>query len=217
MELNAKQTLVEGFRFRPILILTLARFGRWDQVLKQPRPQADHLYEAAMWHYARGLAFAAQQVVNKATSELSKLEAIAKSKDAKSMDTPQFPAAKVIGVAYHALAGELSEGRGLTEEMTRHFSTAIELEDKLPYMEPPYWHHPVRQSFGAALLKARKPADAEKVYREDLQRHPQNGWSMYGLLQSLRAQGKTGEASAVAKRFREIWQRADVTLTSSCF
>jgi hypothetical protein len=84
-------------------------------------------------------------------------------------------------------------------------------------MEPPYWHHPVRQQFGAALLEARKPADAERVYREDLQRHPQNGWSMYGLVQSLRDQGKTREASAVAKRFREIWQRADVTLTSSCF
>lgn len=216
-KLNAKQTLVEGFRFRPILILTLARFGRWDQVLEQKRPQADHLYEQAMWHYARGLAFAAQQMFNNATSELSKLETIDKSKDAKSLDTPQFPAAQVIEVAYHALAGELSAGRGLTEEMTRHFGIAIELEDKLPYMEPPYWHHPVRQSFGAALLEARKPADAERVYREDLQRHPHNGWSMYGLVQSLRDQGKTREASAVAKRFREIWQRADVTLTSSCF
>ena len=216
-EMNAKHDLVEGIRFRPILILTLARFGHWDEVMEQPQPPANHLYETAMWRYARGLAQLAKRRPDDAARELSALETIAKSKEAQSLDTPLFPAAKVIVVGYHALAGQLAAGRGQTEEMIRLFKTAIQLEDRLPYMEPPFWHHPVRQSFGAALLEAGKPAEAEKIYREDLKRHPENGWSLYGVLQSLRAQGKTEEAAAVAKSFREAWRQADVTLTASRF
>jgi len=84
-------------------------------------------------------------------------------------------------------------------------------------MEPPYWHHPVRQIFGATLLQFGRIPDAEKMYREDLQRHPENGWSLYGLLASLRAQGKAQEANAVEKRFRDAWRLADITLTGSSF
>ncbi len=83
----------------------------------------------------------------------------------------------------HALAGELAGRRGHSREMHRNFATAIELEDKLPYMEPPFWHHPVRQLLGAALIKEGRFADAESVYREDLRRHPANGWS---LIRNLR-------------------------------
>ena len=101
--------------------------------------------------------------------------------------------------------------------MKQQFTTAIQLEDQLPYMEPPFWHHPVRQIYGATLLKAGRAADAEKTYREDLERHPENGWSLYGLLASLRAQGKSEEANAAEKRFRDVWRLADITLTASRF
>ena len=101
--------------------------------------------------------------------------------------------------------------------MNRHFTAAIQLEDKLPYMEPPFWHQPVRQIYGATLLQAGRAADAEKTYLEDLERHPANGWSLYGLLTSLRAQGKSEEAKAVEKRFRDVWRLADITLTASRF
>jgi tetratricopeptide (TPR) repeat protein len=117
----------------------------------------------------------------------------------------------------HVLAGELAARRGQAAEMNQQFTIAIQLEDKLPYMEPPYWHHPVRQIYGAALLQTGEADDAEKIYREDLKRHPENGWSLYGLLASLRAQGKSEEANAVAKRFRDVWRLADVTLTASRF
>ncbi len=207
-EMNAKHDLVEGLRFRPIFVLTLTRFGRWDEVLGQPQPPASRLYETAMWFYARGLAQLAKRQHDDAARELSGLEKIAKSKEAQSLDKPDFPATKVIVFGYQALAGELAAQRGQTEEMIRQFNTAIQLEDKLPYMEPPYWHHPVRQSFGAALLQAGRAAEAEAVYSEDLKRHPANGWSLYGLLESLRAQGKTEEAAVVAKRFREAWRSA---------
>jgi tetratricopeptide (TPR) repeat protein len=216
-EMNSKHELVEGHRFRPILILTLARFGHWDGVLSQPQPSADHLYETAMWRYGRGLALIAKRQLDDAASELAALNQIAESKEGQSIESPVFPPARLIQISRHSLAGELAGARDQNEEMSRQLNIAIQLEDKLPYMEPPYWHHPVRQSLGAALLKAGRFAEAESVYREDLKRHPANGWSLYGLLESLRSQGKTEEARTVAKRFREVWKHADITLTASRF
>ncbi len=149
-----------------------------------------------------------------AEEELKALETIVADARIESLNETNLPGGKLIVLSKHALAGELAARRGQTAEMIRHFETAIALEDKLPYMEPPYWHHPVRQLFGAALLKAGKAAEAESVYREDLKRNPANGWSLYGLLASLRAQGKAEEAKQVGKRFREAWRLSDVTLTA---
>ena len=89
------------------------------------------------------------------------------------------------------------------------------LEDALNYDEPPTWHHPVRQTLGAVLLQAGRPGEAEQVYREDLERFPRNGWSLYGLAESLRAQGQTDAANSVEERFEDAWQYADVSLMSS--
>ncbi|MDA2930990.1 hypothetical protein MYX84_13775 [Acidobacteria bacterium AH-259-O06] len=89
------------------------------------------------------------------------------------------------------------------------------LEDSLIYNEPPDWHIPVRQSLGAVLLEAGRPLEAETIYWQDLKWNRENGWSLYGLMRSLRAQGKMEEAAAIEKRFQKAWTRTDVTLTSS--
>ena len=90
-------------------------------------------------------------------------------------------------------------------------------QDALRYEEPPAWYYPVRQSLGAVLLNAGRATEAEAVYREDLRRNPENGWSLYGLTQSLRAQKKKEEAAAANQRFRKAWAQADVKLTASRF
>lgn len=213
--MNEHKPLVEGKRFNPLLILTLARFGKWDEVLKESRPPAGELFGAAMDHYARGMAYAAKLDLDAAQHELNALERISKDDQIKGLDEQTLPGGQLVFVARETLAGEIAGRRGQTDEMVRRFNAAGQLEDKLPYMEPPYWHHPVRQNYGAALLKAGRTQEAEAVYREDLKRHPANGWSLYGLLESLRAQGKTDEARVVAKRFREVWRLADITLTAS--
>jgi tetratricopeptide (TPR) repeat protein len=216
--MNEHQSLAEGKRFSPLLILTLARFGKWDEVLTQRMPPADQLFVTAMFHYARGMAQAAKLNLDATQHELNALERIAADPKIKVVDpTLPLPDEKLIVLSRHVLAGELAARRGQAAEMNQQFTTAIQLEDKLPYMEPPFWHHPVRQIYGAALLQAGRTADAEKTYHEDLKRHPANGWSLYGLLASLRAQGKTEEANAVEKRFRDAWRLADVTLTASRF
>ena len=94
---------------------------------------------------------------------------------------------------------------------------AATIEDAGLYFEPPKWYYPIRHSLGAVLLKAGRPAEAETVYREDLRRFPENGWSLFGLAQALRAQGKQTDAAAMEARFRQAWPDTDVTLTASRF
>jgi predicted Zn-dependent protease len=94
---------------------------------------------------------------------------------------------------------------------------AVQLEDGLNYTEPKDWYIPSRQVLGAVLLEAGKAAEAEHAFREDLRDHPQNGWSLLGLEQSLRAQEKTAEAEIARRGFRQIWSEADVNLTAARF
>ena len=120
-----------------------------------------------------------------------------------------------LSIAVHALSGEIATRRGDLEAGINHFREAVKIEDAGLYFEPPKWYYPIRHSLGAALVKAGRNAEAEKVYREDLRRFPENGWSLFGLAQALRAQRKNSEADAVEVRFRRAWASTDVTLTAS--
>src|SRR5687768_10493668 len=195
----------------PYHVLTLTTFGRWDDVLAEPLPPADLRFPTAMAHYARGVAYAAKGDFASARVELDTVKAI----DAA---TPASAEAKApISIAVHALLGEIATRSGKTDEGIAHFRRALAIEDKGLYFEPPKWYYPIRQSLGAALLKAGRNAEAEAVYREDLKRFPENGWSLCGLAAALKAQGKTAEAAAVERRFANAWADADVTLAASRF
>jgi tetratricopeptide (TPR) repeat protein len=196
--------------FVPFLHLTLVNFGRWEEVLAAPLPPADLRVPTAMAHYARGVAFAATGRWSDAQAALDTVRQIAAA-------TPPGDHKTTLEIATHALLGEIAARAGRAEEAVSHFREAARLEDGLIYFEPPTWYYPVRHSLGAALLQAGRAGEAETAYREDLRRFPENGWSLYGLLASLRAQGKWAEAGAVDGRFRRAWARADVTVTASRF
>ncbi len=121
----------------------------------------------------------------------------------------------ILDIATEVLAGVLSAKRGDYDNAIARLHRGILLEDNLIYNEPPDCRVPVRQSIGAVLLDARRAAEAEAIYWQDLERNRENGWSLFGLMQSLRAQGKDEQAAAVEKRFRRAWQRSDITLTAS--
>jgi tetratricopeptide (TPR) repeat protein len=196
-------------------LLALARFGRWDEILMQPAPSEKMLYVTGTWRYARGLAYVATGRRADASRELAALREVTRSVPADRTVAGFFKMADMLALASETLAGEIAVRSGDPETAAGHLAEAVRLQDQHWFTEPPPWYYPVRQSLGVALLQAGRPAEAEAVYREDLRWNPENGWSLFGLAQSLRAQGKAAEAAAVDARFRRAWARADVTLTSS--
>ncbi len=201
--------------------LTLLTFGRWDDVLDEPMPPSNLATATAMAHYARGTAFAATGRRAEAGSALAEIQRIATQEGTRDAEGGALDAGRrlnaVIAIAQHALAGEIALRSGQQKEAVAHFEAAAEIEDGMIYEEPPLWYYPIRHSLGRALLEADRPADAEQAYREDLERFPDNGWSLYGLAASLRAQGQEAEAEEVEDRFQAAWMEADVRITASRF
>ncbi|HKW50550.1 MAG TPA: hypothetical protein VJQ53_02340 [Candidatus Eisenbacteria bacterium] len=200
--------------FRPSRYLTQVRFGLWDEILKETAPPAGMPMRQAAWHYARGMALAAKGNSAEAAAERDSVGAIAGSLPADAYFSLN-PAAAVFRFAEAHLTGEIAARSGKTDEAISLLQKAVGLQDSLRYDEPPPWSLTARQSLGAVLLAAGRAADAEAVYREDLVRFPEEGWSLYGLTQALRAQDKQKEAAAAEKRFRLAWARSDVTLQAS--
>ncbi len=195
-------------------LLAYARFGRWRDVLTEPRPPANEPYATGIWHYARALAFVGQRDPDRAAAELADLDVVM-AHDAFKTTLKELPLLTNLEIASRMAKGELAARRGRFDEAVRLLTDAVALEDAIPYNEPPVWHHPPRQVLGAILLEAGRPAEAETIYREDLQRFRENGWSLFGLQRSLEAQGRDAEAAAVKRRFETAWRRSDVTLRSS--
>ncbi len=194
----------------------LLRFGRWDEILSFPEPAADLPYTRAIWHYARGTARARRGDLPGAEAELVRLAAYA---DDAAMDEFKIwgfnTFRQVFQLAREVLSGEVAAARGDYEAAIDRLEEAVFLEDAFLYQEPPDWPIPARHNLGAVLLAAGRPAEAEEVYRRDLEIYPGNGWSLHGLARALEAQGE--EAAAVDAAFREAWRNADVEITASRF
>ena len=191
-----------------------ARFGRWDDILAMPAPADKLVHARAMFHYARGRALAARNDIPAATAELEQLRAIAKDTAMQSMRLEFNTAASVQSIAVEVLAGHIAAAGRDYAKAVEHLREAARHEGALVYGEPPEWTVPVRQELGAVLLAAGRAAEAEEAYRQDLDRFPENGWSLYGLSASLRAQGKTTAATEAMAIYRKVWEgtRAPMTL-----
>ncbi|MDX1393309.1 MAG: hypothetical protein R3195_02915 [Gemmatimonadota bacterium] len=188
--------------------LTGVTFGRWNEVLALPMPDPDLHQATGMAMYARGVAHAATGDADAAARDLEALEALVARADPDG-ENP------VLAIALHALGGELAYRSGDAAGAVRHFAAAVDIEDGMLYEEPPLWYYPLRHSLGQAFLATGDAAAAEEAYRADLARFPANGWSLFGLAESLEAQGK--DAAAVRAELSEAWRHADVTLTGSRF
>ena len=198
-------------------LYVLARFGRWDELLAQPMPPAGWLYMRGLWHYGRGLAFNGKGQPGEAERELQAMRQAIEATPAERTYGGFFKARDLLTMAEHILAGEIAARAGRFDEAVERLSAAVATQDTHWFTEPPPWYYPIRQSLGAVLLEAGRPADAEAVYREDLKRNPKNGWSLFGLARSLQDQGKSAEAARAEEDFRAAWKSADTPLTASRF
>lgn len=205
--------LVDGFM--TIEMEALMRFGRWDEILKLDAPPSYFPFTKAKWHFARAVAYAAKGQVEQAEKEKLVFQMAVEKvpKDAMLMINHAHHVLKIAG---HMLDGEIAYRKGKIDEAVADLRKAIELEDALRYMEPPEWIQPVRHALGAFLTDAGRYEEAEKVYRADLAKYPENGWSLYGIAQCLKSRGMVAEAKEYEERFKKAWKRADTKIGSSC-
>ncbi len=207
--------LLAGFRVVPYYALT--RFSKWDEMLREPEPPAVSAYLTGMWRYARATAFLGKGQTDSAEQEAARLKELMAD---KSLDQPLFSpntGRAVLSIAQEVLAGNIAAAKKNYDEAVTHLEHAVRFEDALVYTEPAEFHYPPRQALGAVLLEAKRPAEAETVYWEDLKRNRENGWSLFGLMQALKAQGKNDDAALVEARFKKAWSHADVTVSDSRF
>lgn len=198
-------------------LYTLVRFGRWTEILNTPQPPPEVPFVTAIWHYARGMAFIATGHLDQAEQEKMSLETVAATLPPERIAIERNTAIDLLRIASLVVTGEVTAKRKHLNKAVQSLQKAVHLQDQLRYAEPPSWYYPTRHSLGAILIEANQPVQAELVYREDLRRNPENGWTLYGLTQSLRGQKKKKEATITERRFHKAWARADVALSGSRF
>jgi tetratricopeptide (TPR) repeat protein len=212
--LRAQTDLLDAFM--PTDLHVLVRFGRWEEILKQPEP-ADYLpVSRSIWHYARALAYAATNRVDQAEAEQQSF--------ARTMETVpetsilfQNASRDILRVAEAMIAGEIAYRKGRFDQAFAHLREAVRRDDALNYDEPWGWMQPARHALGALLLEQGRYASAEAVYRADLDRHPNNPWALYGLAECLAKQGKNEESTKCRGEFAAACQRSDVKIDRSCY
>jgi tetratricopeptide (TPR) repeat protein len=197
--------------FVPTRLYALARFEKWDEIAGTKRPRVEFTFATGMWHYAQGLGQAARGDDGQAKAHQRELAAIVDSTPDDKL-LMRHSALRLLRIAAAHLGAVIDRREGNLEGALGKLTSAIELQDGLAYDEPPPWYFSIRQLQGDMLLAAKRPAEAEVVFRQDLARHPESGWSLHGLERSLRAQNHLHEAEQVRDQFQRAWARADYKL-----
>ena len=195
----------------------MVRFGMWDAILAEPDNYPDYMVGTRAFHHAaRAVAYAAKGDTENARKEqaiFAEKTKLVPKEDVLGNNTTQ----DILALAARMVEGEILVRENKLDAGIAELREAIKLEDALHYDEPPPWMIPVRHSLGATLMQNGRYAEAEQVYREDLKHLPGNGWSLFGLTSSLRAQKKNAdEAAASQAKFKKLWANADTKITSSC-
>ncbi len=200
-------------------LFALVRFGRWREILEDTLPpDVAEPYPRAIWHYARGTAYAKTGRSAEAQRELDALALLAADPALQRARVKNInPAAALVRIAALTLGADIAAAQGRVDVAVARLVEATAVEDGLAYDEPHLWLAPTRHALGAALLAAGRAADAERVYREDLRHYPENGWALTGLAEAQRRQGRADAARDTERRFRIAWRNADVALSGSRF
>jgi tetratricopeptide (TPR) repeat protein len=203
---------LEGFMTIPIAVDV--RFHKWDEILKMPRPDPEMKVITVFWHFARGMALAAKGKVNEAEAEYQVVSDAEKNtpEDVVFAMPVNNKAKDVLKIARDVLGAKIALAKKDKEGAIALLQSAVAAQDTLKYAEPEDWFFPVRESLGAALLMNGDNAGAERVFREDLDHHPRNPRSLFGLQQALKAQGKEYDAGFVQKQLQASWKDGSTQL-----
>jgi hypothetical protein len=210
----AQMPMLEPFAAKKLYVLL--RFAKWDEVLALPQPDQKLLLLTTLSHFGRGVAHAALGRADEAKRE-QRAYLEARQKISGDLDWGYNKAARVLVVTDNVLAARVAEAEKRLAPAIEAWRRAVAAEDLLNYNEPADWFYPTRESLGAALLRNANGADAERVFRDDLERNPKNARSLFGLWQSLAAQGRRADATQAERDFKTAWQRADTDLKLSDF
>src|SRR5262249_49504617 len=180
-------------------------FSPPDTILALPDPGNAIPYVKAMWHYARGIAYVAQRDFGAATAEANAIETLERTADFSLLKTAGIPASDVLKLARSVIEGRVALAQGDANKAIERFAQAAALQETLPYMEPPYWYYPVRQSLAVALMQAGRLDDAEGQFRRALARAPNNGWSYYGLSELYKTRGDAQAARKAEAELAKTW------------
>ena len=195
---------LQHWSVRPLLFQV--RFARWDDVLDRDAPPEGRPHSKAIWHYARARALAATGDVPAARREVEGIRRVLASGDLEGLRMEFNASPDLIAIAERVATGWVEAADGRFDRAVEALREAVRREDALLYGEPPEWSVPTRQDLGAVLLVAGRDADAQAAFEGDLERFPENGWSLRGLAEALRAQGQDDEAEGVEARLARVWQ-----------
>lgn len=196
-------------------LLALVRFGRWDELLAEPKPDPKYQVLTALWHHAHGMALAATGQPAEAKTDLAAIQSISQSIP-QEMLTGLNSGQMVLDLAAKVLEARIAEAEKSPDAIAL-WQAAVSMEDQLAYNEPADWFYPTRHYLGAALLDAGEPNEAIAVYEADLAKHPRNGWALFGLWQAQVAAKQAAKAKQTKLEFEEAWHRADIELTRSAY
>jgi tetratricopeptide (TPR) repeat protein len=203
---------IEGFMTIPMAVDV--RFHRWDDILQMPQPDPAMKTTTVFWHFSRGMALAATGKVSQAEAEYKIVADAEKNtpEDVVFAMPVNNKAKDVMKIAENVLGAKIALAKKDTSQAIAMLTEAIAVQDSLKYGEPPDWFFPVRESLGATLLMKGDAGGAEKVFRADLERNPRNPRSLFGLHESLSAQGQQYDAEFVERQFAASWKGGSAPL-----
>ena len=190
-----------------------AQYADPEKVLGLPKPAGAPPYVMAMWHYARGVAYAEMKNRASARTEAQAIDQIRRETDWSTLDAWAVPARPILEVASNVVLARTAQAENNKAAAIELFEKAAQSQDSIPYMEPPFWYYPVRQSLGAALLSAGKADDAEKQFRAALERERSSAWALYGLKEAAEAKGDSAAAKKADEALSQAWRGDKALLT----
>ncbi len=203
-------TTIDLQHFWSTPLLVASKFQDWDRILNEAAPPQHWIYSKAIWHFARAKAWTHRGQSAEARTEIMNMEKLAQSEVMqKALLAGLNSAATVLGIGLAEAKGELALVEKKYDQAIQHLTQAVGMQDALNYIEPPAWYQSTRLSLGETYLRAGLPADAERIYRQDLNNFPRNGWALFGLYKSLKAQQRLDEANQVLAVYKIAWQYAD--------